>query len=83
MKNLQIVLNDIRDRSFITFAKFSEKITLLTSCYAHICVSEIRDDSFSENFANVINELHFVKYALSKMFFFKLHSDHVLKCSFS
>ena len=46
------------DRSFSTLAKFSEKLTVLTPWYGHACVSYqgVRNLSFSENLANVLNE---------------------------
>ena len=47
-----------RDHSFITFAKFSEKLTFLTSliCTRTCAYQRARSVSFSENFANVTNE---------------------------
>ena len=46
------------DISFITFAKFSEKLTYLTPWYAHVRVRlrGVGNVSFSENFTNAINE---------------------------
>ena len=47
----------IRDHSFTTFANFSGKLTF-TPWYELTCVYQgVRNVSFSENFANVINEL--------------------------
>ena len=39
------------DHPFVIFVKFFEKLTFLTPC-----VSEVRNASFSETFANLINE---------------------------
>ena len=46
----------IRDHSFTTFAKFSEKLTFRTIWYAHGVYQGLRNVTFSDNFANVINE---------------------------
>ena len=44
-------------RSFSTYANFHEKLTFLTPLYAHVRVHiGVRNVSFSENFANVLNE---------------------------
>ena len=42
--------------SFSTFAKFSEKSTFLILRYAHVRVLGVRNLSFSENFAYVLNK---------------------------
>ena len=51
----EVVLEDewviIGDHSFSTFAKYSEKLTFLTPWY-----HGVENVSFSENFANVLNE---------------------------
>ena len=46
-----------RVHPFSTYTKFSEKLTFLTPWYAHIRVRirEVRNVSFSENFAYVLN----------------------------
>ena len=46
--------NGLRDHSFITFPKFSKKLTFLNHCYAH---GRIKNVDFWENFANVLNKL--------------------------
>ena len=43
------------DHSFSTSAKSSEKLTSLTPWYSHVR-NRVRNVSFSENFANVLNE---------------------------
>ena len=51
------------DHPFSTYAKLSEKLTFLTSWYAHVCtcartyvcVSGVRNVSFSESFAYLLN----------------------------
>ena len=45
-----------RDNSFITFAKFSEKLTFLTPWYTHVSSYQGVNVSFPEKFANVVNE---------------------------
>ena len=52
-----------RDHSFSTYATFTEKLTFLTSCYAHVRIS------FSENLAYVLNQW-FPVVRLSKKPFF-------------
>ena len=42
----------IRDHSFSRFTKFSGKLIFLT----YLCVSGLRNVTFMENFANVLNE---------------------------
>ena len=46
----------VRDHSFSTFSKFSERLTFLTPWYIYVCVRGVRNVSFSENFENVLNE---------------------------
>ena len=49
--------NSVRDHSFSTFAKLSEKLTFLFPSYAHVWAYQgLRNVSFSENLANVLNE---------------------------
>ena len=47
----------IWDHPFNTYAKFAEKLTFLTTCYAHntFVYQVVRNGSFSENFVYVIN----------------------------
>ena len=44
------------DHSFSTYAKFSEKQIFFTQWYAHVRVRGVKNVSFSENFAYVLNE---------------------------
>ena len=47
----------VKKESFSTFAKFSEKLTfLIPYTHTYVCVSGVRNISFSENFANVLKE---------------------------
>ena len=60
---LKIIKNNTWDHSFSTYAKFCEKLTFLTSGYAHVCVrirgeayQGIRNVTFTENFVDVLDE---------------------------
>ena len=45
------------EHSFSAKAKFSEKLTFLTLCYAHVRVCEgVKNVSFSESFTYVLSE---------------------------
>ena len=47
----------LRDHSFSTYAKFSEKLIFLTPIHTRTCAYQgIRNVSLSENFAYVLNE---------------------------
>ena len=47
---------DIRHHRFSTYAKFSEKLTFLTpETHTYVCVSGVRNISFSENLAYLVN----------------------------
>ena len=54
VKYAQVTIRGIWEHSFSTFAKFSEKLTFLKI--------KVRNISFSENFANVLNEWSHTKY---------------------
>ena len=48
-------MRELKNNSFSTFAKFSEKHPLIHTPY--VCIrQEVRNASFSENFVNVLNE---------------------------
>ena len=55
----------IWDHSFSTFAKFSEKLTFLTHCYAYQRVRNVR---FSEYFGNVVYKRSMFVFAALKLY---------------
>ena len=57
--------NHLMDHSFSTFAKFFEKLRFLSAYQG------VRDVSFSENFANLLNEWSYGKISQRKIFFAK------------
>ena len=68
-----VYLHYVNNNLFSTFAKFWEKFTVHTPWYVHV---RVRNVSFSENFADVPNELPLKRWYLVE---FSLHFKCMLE----
>ena len=65
------------NHSFSTYAQFSEKLTFLTLIRTRTCAYQgVRNVSFSENFAYLLNDLHLDLALLNHIFVYFLDSSH-------